>query len=55
MKFRQKLKKREEQVEIAKERIEILKRMINEEPELKERYKELIKRISNKYKLEKSF
>lgn len=55
MKFKQKLKKRNEQVEIAKERVEILKKMIEKEPDFKERYRELIKRISDKYKLEKSF
>ena len=55
MKFKQKLRKRDENRDIAKERIEILKRMINEEPDFADRYKELIKRISQKYRLEKDF
>jgi RNase P subunit RPR2 len=37
--------------EIALERIEILKKMIKENSEFEERYKELIKRIAKKYRL----
>ena len=55
MKFKQKLRKREENKEIAKERIAILRKMIEEEPDFADRYKELIKRISQKYRLEKDF
>ena len=55
MKFKQKLKKREEQREIAKERIDILKKMIEKEPDFADRYRELIKRISSKYRLGKDF
>lgn len=55
MKFKQKLRKRNQQIEIAKERIDILSKMIEKEPDFADRYKELIKKISQKYKLEKSF
>ena len=36
---------------IALERIEILKKMIKEKPEFESRYKELIKRIVEKYRI----
>jgi RNase P subunit RPR2 len=39
------------QRKIAKERIEILEKMMEKKPEFAERYKELIRRIKKKYKI----
>lgn len=44
-----------ENKKIAEERIEILTNMINEYPEFKDRYNELINKIAKKYKVKKSF
>jgi len=40
---------------IALERIEILRGMIDKKPEFAERYKKLIKRLEDKYRLGKDF
>lgn len=45
----------EKRKEIALERIEILKRMTKERPEFEKRYKQLIKRITQKYRLTADF
>lgn len=49
------MKKISKQKQIALERIEILKRMIKEEPEFAERYKYLIDKIIKKCRLQKIF
>ena len=51
MKYKISKQIKDQRREIALERIEILKEMIKEKPELEERYKELIKRIAKKYRL----
>ena len=50
-------KAREENRKIAKERIEILKKMIEKDPKgpFVKRYKELIAKITKKYRLNKGF
>lgn len=40
---------------IASERIEILEEMIKKKPEFAERYRKLIKRLEDKYRLGKDF
>jgi len=51
MRYQRRLENRK----IAKERIEILKKMIKKYPEYKNRYKELISKISKKYRLKIDF
>lgn len=46
---------KDERKQIALERIEILKGMIEKKPEFAERYKKLIKRLEEKYRLGKDF
>ena len=46
---------KDERKKIALERIEILKGMIEKKPEFAERYKKLIKRLEEKYRLSKDF
>ena len=46
---------KDERKKIALERIEILKGMIDKKPEFAERYKKLIKRLEEKYRLSKDF
>jgi hypothetical protein len=46
---------KENRVKIAEERIEILKEMINKKPEYEKRYRELIKKIANKYRIKIDF
>lgn len=48
-------KRRLENKQIAKERVEILKKMKKKYPAFSKRYDELIKRIAKKYRLEKDF
>ena len=55
MKYKKFKQMKENRVKIAEERIEILKEMISKKPEHAGRYKELIKKISNKYRLRIDF
>ena len=51
MKYKRFKQIKDQRKKIALERIEILKKMIKEKLEFEKRYKELIKRISQKYRL----
>lgn len=51
MKYKKRLQIRNQQIKIAKERIEILKKMIKKYPKYSKRYKELINKIVKKYRL----
>jgi len=51
MKYKRFKQIKDQRKKIALERIEILKKMIKEKPEFEKRYKELVKRISQKYRL----
>jgi len=44
-------RKKEENEKIARERIEILEKMIEEEPDFAARYKELISKLKRKYRI----
>jgi RNase P subunit RPR2 len=55
MKYKRFEQIKEDRKKIALERIEILKGLIEKKPEFAERYKELIKKISNKYRLKIDF
>jgi RNase P subunit RPR2 len=55
MKYKRFKQIKENRQKIALERIEILKEMIKKKPEFTERYKELIKKIANKYRLKIDF
>jgi len=55
MKYKRFKQIKENRKNIALERIEILKQMIKKKPEFKERYKKLIKKLKNKYRLQKDF
>lgn len=55
MKYKRFKQIKEDRKKIALERIEILNGMIEKKPEFAERYKELIKKISNKYRLKIDF
>jgi RNase P subunit RPR2 len=55
MKYKKFKQIKENRKEIALERIEILKQMIEKKPEFAERYRELIKKIANKYRLKIDF
>jgi RNase P subunit RPR2 len=46
---------KDQRKKIALERIEILEGMIDKKPEFAERYKKLIKRLKEKYRLGKDF
>ena len=48
-------RRRYENQKIAKERIEILRAVKKKFPEFKERYEELINKISKKYRIPKDF
>ena len=52
MKKRSTIQKRKD---IALERIEILKQMIKKKPEFENRYRQLIKRLAEKYRLKIDF
>jgi hypothetical protein len=55
MKYKRFKQIKENRVEIAKERIEILEEMIKKRPEFADRYRELIKKLKQKYRLGKDF
>jgi len=55
MKYKRFKQIKENREKIALERIEILKEMMEKKPEFSKRYKELIKKISNKYRLNIDF
>ena len=55
MKYKRFKQIKEDRKKIALERIEILKEMMEKKPEFAKRYKELIKKISNKYRLKIDF
>jgi len=55
MKYKRFKQIKENRVKIAEERIEILKEMIKKKPEFANRYKELIKKIANRYRLRIDF
>ena len=46
---------KENRVEIAKERIDILEGMIKKKPEFADRYRELIRKLKQRYRLGKGF
>jgi hypothetical protein len=48
-------KMKDQRKKIASERIEILEGMIGKKPEFAERYRKLIKRLEEKYRLHKDF
>ena len=52
MKYKSFRQKKEENRAIAMERIEILKSMIKSRPQFADRYRRLIKRIAEKYRLD---
>ena len=52
LKFKQ---MKDDRKKIALERIEILEEMINKKPEFAERYRKLIKRLKEKYRISKDF
>jgi len=55
MKYKRFKQIKDQRKKIALERIEILNKMIKEKPEFAERYRELIKKIAKKYRIEKDF
>ena len=55
MKYKRFKQIKEDRKKIALERVEILKEMMKKKPEFAKRYKELIKKISNKYRLNIDF
>jgi len=55
MKYKRFKQIKENRVKIAEERIEILKEMIKKKPEFADRYKEIIRKIANKYRLKIDF
>ena len=55
MKYKRFKQIKENRIKIAEERIEILKEMIKKKPAFADRYKELIKKIANKYRLKIDF
>jgi RNase P subunit RPR2 len=55
MQYKRKAQIKEQRKKIALERIEILESMVEKKPEFANRYRELIKRIKAKYRLQKDF
>ena len=55
MKYKRFKQIKENRIKIAEERIEILKEMIIKKPEFANRYRQLIKRLKQKYRLGKDF
>ena len=51
MKYKRFKQLKDQRRKIALERIEILRVMVKKKPELEKRYRELIKRIAKKYRL----
>jgi len=51
MKYKKFKQIKDQRRKIAEERIEILRGMIEKRPEFEKRYKELIKRIAEKYRI----
>ncbi|MFH1474013.1 MAG: hypothetical protein ABIE55_03940 [Candidatus Aenigmatarchaeota archaeon] len=51
MKYKRFKQFKDQRRKIAEERIEILEGMVKKKPEFEKRYKELIKRIAKKYRL----
>jgi len=52
MKYKRRIQIKEQRKKIALERIEILKKMIKKKPEFANRYRELIKKIAKKYRID---
>lgn len=55
MKYQRFKQIKDQRKNIALERIEILEKMIEKKPEFAERYRKLIKRLKEKYRLGKDF
>jgi len=55
MRYKRMLQIKDQRKKIALERIEILKQMMKKKPEFAERYKQLIKKIANKYRIKIDF
>jgi len=55
MRYKRFKKIKNQRKKIALERIEILEKMIEKKPEFANRYRQLIKRLKEKYRLQKVF